>query len=63
MALLDRVAFSREFGQKRTQRRWCGWREIVLLTEVDIKPGPFVVVQVEGFGHMSLVQAPFETSG
>ena len=27
VTLVDGVAFIREFGQKRTQRRWCCWRE------------------------------------
>jgi hypothetical protein len=49
--------------QKGTQRGWCGWREPVFLTEVDIKPDPFMVVLMEGLGNMRLVQALLETSG
>ena len=63
VTLLDGVAFSREFGQKRTQRRWCCWREAILLAEENIRPGPFMVVEMQGLGQVRLVQAPLETSG
>jgi hypothetical protein len=62
VALLDGVAFGREFGQKGPERGWCRWREAVFLTKVDVKPGPFMIVLMEGLGHVRLVQAPLETS-
>ena len=38
------------------------WKETNFLTEIDIKSDPFMVVEMEGLGHMRLVQAPLETS-
>jgi hypothetical protein len=62
MPVVDGMVFVSEFGEKGTERCGRGWREAVFPAEVNIKPGPIVVVQTEGLGYMHLVQAPLETS-
>ena len=55
MALVDEVAFGGEFGEKWTKGRGCGGRKVVFVAEVEIKPGPFVVVWTVGLRHPSPV--------
>ena len=61
MPLFNGVAFSCEFGQKGTQRGGCGWWEVVLLTKVEKKGGPFLIIPTEYLGNVRLVQAPLKT--
>jgi hypothetical protein len=63
MALFNGVALGCHSGEKGAQRGWCRGREVVLLTEVEIKAGPFVIIGAEGLRDPRLVQSAVKTGG
>jgi hypothetical protein len=62
MALVNGAAFGSELGEKGTERCGRGRRIAEFMAEIEIEPGPFLVVRTLGMRDPGLVEPALETS-
>jgi hypothetical protein len=61
VALVNRVVFASEFGEKWTEGGRRGWRVTVFFAEIEVEPDPSVIVRSLGLRYAGLVEPALET--